>query len=227
MSITAKSKFGIVVKEMNMGKTLARALLSASLNRLFSEDAELSKSAKILEIGGQPASHQRYMPPAWQLTLSNYKMLAGVDLIIDAEKEFPSDIGEFDGVVCFNALYIIKDYFNCFSESLKLAKKFVIFNIPLIQALVPEPNDFTRLTEDRINDLIEELMKSHKIAGARIIPVGGSFSAAVSLIDPYLKFRVLRLPFYLSAVALDKLDSKIGRRSPIMYLVVIKKSYEQ
>lgn len=224
--VILKSKYSIVIAEMAKGKTLARALLSAALNQLLHEDVELSQPASILEIGGESASHQRYLPQTWHLTLSNYKNLPGVDLIVDAENKFSLADNSFDGALCFNALYVIDDYFNCFSEALRVSNDFIIFNVPLIQALVPEPHDYTRLTEDRLKSLIADLKINHKIFETKIIPVGGTFSAAISLIDPYLKFWLLRLPAYLLAALLDGLDKKINRRCPIMYLVMIKKSHE-
>lgn len=210
------------IKEVLRGKTIGRALISVNLSELFKQETWLDDNFSVLELGSEPASHQRLLPPQWKIVASNYKTMPNIDLVIDLEKPFPLTTGQFDGIICFNVLYIIDNYLNFFREALRVSKGFVLFQIPLIQCIVPHPHDYTRMTRDRIIKIMSELGEP---AGARysIIPLGGSFSSAVSLIDPYLKFRVAKLLFYLPALCLDRLDRFFKRECPLMYLVLIKK----
>lgn len=212
-----------IIKEILSDKSLARSLVNVAFARIIQEKTWLSKSMRILELGAESASHQKFFPKGWQLYPSNYKKKSEPGLIIDAENKFPLADDEFSGVVCLNTIYVINDYVNCFSESLRVAENFILFHVPLIQAIIPHPFDFTRLTEDRLVSLIGELKAKFKIEEFDIVPIGGSFSSAVSLIDPYLRFRILRLPIYLVAIFLDHLDKIIKRKCPMMYLILIKK----
>jgi len=49
-------------KEIIRGKTMARASLSASLKDVFEKEDQLNKNLEILELGSEPASHQRVLP---------------------------------------------------------------------------------------------------------------------------------------------------------------------
>ena len=217
------AEYKIIIKEILNGKSLARSLVNAFFAEIIKEKTWLSKDMRVLELGAESASHQKFFPKEWRLYSSNYKKISESDMIIDAENKFPLADNEFNGVVCLNTVYAIKNYNNCFSESLRVAENFILFHAPLIQAIIPHPLDFTRLTEDGIKSLIGELKAKFKVEEFEIMPVGGSFSSAVSLIDPYLKFRILRLPVYLTAIFLDRLDKIIKRKCPMMYLILIKK----
>jgi len=216
-------KYGKFFKEIWKGKTIARALFFLALEDLFKRENDLAGNFKILEIGAEPASHHRALPSGWKIVGSNFKPLPGVNVIIDAEKKFPIADNEFDGVICFNTLYVIKNYENCVNEMLRAAKKFVIFNVPLISANIDHPSDYTRLTEPRLEDMLGELKANGKIREYELLLVGGSFTAAASLVDLYLKFRPIRMFVGLWAVVLDRLDKMIKRQCPIMYLVLAKK----
>jgi hypothetical protein len=139
------------------------------------------------------------------------------------KKPFPFKNSEFDGCVFFNVLYLIDNHMNCLKESLRVSKRFIMFNIPLISGIARHPKDFNRFTEDRLIEIINSLKKDFKIEEFKVIPIGGSFSSAVSLTDSYLRFRIIRIPIYLFAILFDKLDKIIKRNCPMQYLVLIKK----
>lgn len=212
------------IKEILRGKTLFRVLLFAGLRELFAKENWLRQPFKVLELGSEPASHQRALPAGWQLTASNVNNSASVDFLLNAEEKFSLDDSSYDGVIIFNTLYLIDNYRQCLRESLRVADQFVIFNIPVAAALAPQPYDFNRFTFDRLKEILEDLKQTGPAVNYRIIPLGGSFTSAVNSIDVYLKFRIIRLPVYLLAWALDRLDSTIRRRCPTQYLVLIKKS---
>jgi len=210
-------------KEIFHGKSLGRAMLFSALIDLFNEEKQLKADLNILEIGAEPASYHRALPGGWKIKNSNYKMIKKTDIIIDAEKNFPLNNNEFDGVIIFNVLYILKNYYNCLSECLRVSKSFILFNVPLICGLVPQPTDYNRFTKEKLISLIDKLKQEQKIKDYRLIPIGGSFSAAIGLIDIYLRFRIIKIPIYLLAIFFDKLDKIFNRDCPNMYLVLIKK----
>jgi hypothetical protein len=217
-------KFKYFFKEIIRGKTIGRALLFASLKELFATDSWLNDNYLVLEIGSESASHQRALPKKWNLKKSNYIKMPDSDYVVNAEDKFPFSDKEFDGVVIFNVLSVLNNYYQALIESLRVSKKFVIFNIPLISGIARHPKDFNRFTEDRLFDLLNGLRKEIKLNDFKIIPIGGSFSSAVSLIDTFLKFRIIRIPLYLLAILFDRLDHVIKRQCPMQYLVLIRKN---
>lgn len=210
-------------KEIMKGKSLGRAMLFNALKNLINREKWLKSEFNILEIGHEPASYHRVLPPEWKIKSSNYKPAQNIDLIIDAEKSFLFKDNEFDGVINFNVLYILKNYFQCLSESLRISKKFILFNVPLICGLVPQPHDYNRFTKEKLVDIINKLKKEHNIVDYKIIGVGGTFTTAMDLVDYYLRFRIIKIPFYLLALFLDKLDKLVKRECPYMYIVLIRK----
>lgn len=212
------------IKEVLKGKTLFRVLLFGGLKDLFNQQSWLSGPAKVLELGSEPASHQRALPRDWQLTTSNFNKAIKADLVLDAEQPFGLADDSYDGVVIFNTLYLINNYRQCLSESLRVASRFVIFNIPLVGSLAPQPTDYNRFPADRIKEIMSDLSGVWPSLTYQIIPLGGSFTSALNAIDVYLKFRIIRLPVYLLALALDKLDKRFKRHCPVQSLVLIKKS---
>lgn len=202
---------------------MGRAMLFSALVGLFNEEKQFKTNLNILEIGAEPASYHRALPGSWKIKSSNYKFIKKTDLIIDAEKKFPLNDNEFDGAIVFNVLYILKNYYNCLNECLRVSRSFVLFNVPLICGLVPQPTDYNRYTKEKLISLINKLKQDQPIKDYRIIPIGGSFSAAVGLIDGYLRFRIIKIPAYLLARCLDRLDRIFKRDCPSMYLVLIKK----
>jgi hypothetical protein len=57
--------FKYFVKEILRGKTLYRAFLSAGLIKLFQDENWLNDQFSVLELGAEPASHQRTFPKSW------------------------------------------------------------------------------------------------------------------------------------------------------------------
>ncbi len=216
-------RFRYFLEEILRGKAIGRAMLFIALKKFFEENPWLNNEFLVLELGSEPASHQRALPREWKIRGSNYQLMPGLDLIIDAEKRFPVSNNDFDGVIFFNVLPVIDDYMNCLKESLRVARKFILFNIPLISGTARHPKDFSRFPQDRLLAILDNLKKDFLISEYQIIPIGGSFSSAIHLIDPYLKFRIIRVPIYLLAILLDKLDMVIKRSCPLQYLVLIRK----
>jgi len=207
------------LKEVVKGKTIGRATLSATFKDVLEKNNWLNQDFNVLELGSESASHQRVFLKKWKVFKSNVGNIGKPDYIFDANEKFPLESNKFDGVICFNTLYAIENQENCLKESLRISKKFVIFNAPLISGLAPHPHDFHRYARQGL----EKLLKDMGIRSYKIVSVGGSFSSGLSLIDNYLRYRIIRIPFYLLAIFLDNLDRVTRRECPIQYIVVIKK----
>ena len=208
-------------REIFKGKNISRVQVFSALTDFFKTHKEMLGALDILEIGKEPASHERTFPKAWKIHSANYIKKENTEYVFDASKKFPFADGQFDGTVMFNVLYLIEDYKLCLEECLRVSKNFVLFNVPLISGIAKDPNDYNRFTEDKIKLTIESVSGSSMTY--EIIPVGATFSASVALLDTYLRFKPVRIFFNLCSIPLDKLDKKIGRSCPIQYLVYIKK----
>ncbi len=216
--------FFTFLRESFRGKTIGRILLFSALLDLFSRDRFLQEAYTVLELGSAIASHQRAFPSSWRMTYSNYVHVTPPALCIDVTRPFSLPSGAYGGVVAFNLLYAIDDYMHCLSESLRVAKYFVLFNIPVVSGLAPHPNDFNRFTIDRLRTICSHFSSSLGIQ-YEIIPFGGSWSSAVSCIDVYLRFRIVKIPFYALAFFLDRCDAWISRDCPLQYVVLMKKNF--
>jgi hypothetical protein len=207
------------LKALFRGKAIGRALLVSSVEKLVQSSDVLLKAEKVLDVGSQSASHERAFPKHWLITKSNYQKHDKEDLIIDVNKKFPLEDASFDGVTIFHTLYLADDYINCIQESVRVSRSFVLFNVPLISSLAPHPVDLNRFTYDRL----VLVMKKLGISQYKIIPIGGSFTSALALVEHYLYFRVLRICAGVLAKMLDHLDRLTHRSCPVQYLVLVIK----
>lgn len=209
-------------EEIIRGKSIGRAMVFERLKLLFREENWLNNQFRVLELGSEPASHQRALPEKWRIESSNYKSANGINYLVDIEKKFPFFDKEFDGTIFFNVLYLADDYENCLREALRISDKFLLFNVPLISGLAPHPVDLNRFTEGGMIKILEKFRQQFGFDYS-IMSIGGTFSSAVSLIDPYLKFRIIKAPVYVLALWADRLDKMFGHQCPTQYLVFIKK----
>lgn len=207
------------LKAIIRGKAVGRALLVSEVEKLVEASNVLTNSKEILDIGSQSASHERAFPKHWLITKSNYQRHNSGDLIIDVNQRFPLKDKSFDGVTIFHTLYLAGDYMNCLQESMRVSRSFVLFNIPLVSSLAPHPVDLNRFTHDRLVLIMKEL----GISQYKIIPIGGSFTSALSLVEHYLYFRIFRICAALLAKVLDSLDRITHRACPVQYLVLVIK----
>lgn len=211
---------GHVLLEVLRGKNLSRILLMGALKHLFKINPVLQESHSVLEIGYAPSSHHRVYPAAWKVEGANYVAGSGVTHVFDANQAFPISDGAFDGVVFMNVLPVIRNDDTLISEAVRCARKFVLFNVPLISGIARHPADYHRYTQDRLEALLEEqqvLSRSH------VFRVGASFTSAWSLIDPLLKWRLIRLLAYPAAILLDAADRTRDRECPMHYMCLILK----
>jgi hypothetical protein len=81
-------KLNFFIKEIFKGKTIGRALLFATLKEFFDNEKWLNDKFSVLELGAEPASHQRTFPKSWRVKKSNYIEMKDIDFVVDAEKTF-------------------------------------------------------------------------------------------------------------------------------------------
>ncbi len=130
--------------------------------------------------------------------------------------------GAFDGVAFFNVIQALREYERCLAESIRVARRFVLLNSIHVSNIARHPRDYNRLTEDRLAATLDEIGRAVPIE-YRILPLGGAFTSAVSLIDPYLRFRLFRFVANCTAAVLDRLDRLARWEAPLQYLVWVKK----
>ncbi len=215
-------RFAPFLREIIRGKSVGRALLFAHLESLFKEALFAGEKA-VLELGAEPASHQRTFPSAWRVTGANKESYSAADICFDADQAFPFLDGAFDGVVCFNTLSVLRDPAFCITESLRIARSFAIFNAPNIAAYAPHPRDLHRFARDGLHAILLPLRDQGRIVSYRVIPVGGSFTSAWALVEPYARWRIFRIPLSLACAAADRFDVLFHRECPAQYLIVIEK----
>jgi hypothetical protein len=92
-------------RELIKGKNLRRILIIEDLVQLFKQDI-FSGNLSVLELGGENASHQRYLPSSWDISAGNYVNLPNTDYVFDANTDFPFEDNKFDGVI-FLILYTL------------------------------------------------------------------------------------------------------------------------
>lgn len=205
------------------GRSIFRASLVGELQALIERHRWLEGASTVLELGYERASHEDAYPPSWKLLHCNYRSMHDIDCVFDADRRFPFIDQAVDGTVLFNTLAMIEDFMNTLRESLRVSKRFVIFNVPLISALTPHPGDFNRFTASRIDRIIDGLAADFAVRSRDVTPIGGSFSSALVAVAPYLKWWAVRVPVNLLALVLDRLDRRIGRQCPMQYLVLLEK----
>lgn len=210
------------MREIVRGKSISRALLFSHLAGFFQDHPAYVRPASVLELGSEPASHQRAFPRNWLIVRANMTGYPAMDINFDLEGPFPCMDGSYDGVVAFNTLYAIRNFPACIGECVRVARSFVVFNMPHVGAYAPHPRDFHRSTKESLSAILDPLRERGDIADFRIMPLGGSFTSAFSLIEPYFKWRIFRVPLGMAAVFLDRLDGMFVRECPIQHLVLIR-----
>lgn len=207
-------------KEIWMGKSVSRALQFSFLSTFF-KSSEFDRAIEVLELGSQPSSHMRTYPKSWTVRSSNISSIKGIELdyILDANQSLPFEGKTFDGVIAMGVFYTLEDPMFTITECLRVSKYFLLFSVPHISAIARDPLDLHRYTEDGIRSIIKKISNS---TSCNIVPIGGTFTSALSLVEPFLRFRVIKVFLGSMAFFLDKLDKITGRSVPIFYLVLIK-----
>jgi SAM-dependent methyltransferase len=83
----------------------------------------------------------------------------------------------------------------------------LIMTVPLVFNPLPEPHDYWRFTDEGIALLLAQA-GFHQVT---VVPVGGRWSAAGFLTEPFLRpRRLLGLPYYVLCRALDRLTARVA-----------------
>lgn len=208
------------VKQVMAGKSIGRILFNRKVAHFC---ADVSGRVVDLAGGGSP-SYRPLLPPNIELVTTDYEKRSGVDLVVDLNKPLPFPNESEATLFCFNAIYILEDRKQFLAETHRVLQRGgrLFLSSPFMVSEIPEPHDYVRLTKE---GLIKELSNAG-FNDIRLYPFGERGSAAMYLLDPIFVFRIIRLPFYLLGIAIDKmLPKKITSMHPaaIGYFVIATK----
>lgn len=209
------------IKQVMAGKSIGRILF----NKKVSECCR-AISGRVIDLGGGVApSYRSLLPKGIELVTTEVSADKGADIVVDLNKPLPFESGSIRTFLCFNVVYILEDRVMSLSEMYRaLGQGGVLFlSSPFITNEMPEPHDYVRLTK-------EGLLREFELAGftdVSALPYGERGSAAMYLLDPVFRYRIIRAPFYLLGVFIDRmLPKKLidAHPSPIGYFVIAKKT---
>ncbi|MFL5738472.1 MAG: class I SAM-dependent methyltransferase [Actinomycetota bacterium] len=125
------------------------------------------------------------------------------DVVADATRSLPLRASSFDAAVVSWFLYIAREPCAVLSEVRRVLRPggVLILSVPLVFPVNPEPTDLWRFTDGGIDRLLSDA----GFAERRIVPLGGRWSSAAYLLEPFLRPRSIVMPAALrAAIALDR-----------------------
>jgi SAM-dependent methyltransferase len=134
------------------------------------------------------------------------------DVVADATCALPIRTASVNAAVVSSFLYIAREPCAVLSEVRRVLRRggVLILSVPLVFPVNPEPTDLWRFTEGGIDRLLSDA----GFAERRIVALGGRWSSAAYLLEPFLRPRRVVMPAALrAAVALDRWTE---RRAPQM-----------
>jgi len=177
---------------------------------------------KVLDLACGRSMYSKLLNGDFVHIRADLKTKYNVDIEIDFNKKFPCKDNEYDYVLLLNAIYISLEPKLVLDECKRVLKHngtmYVTF--PCIFNENPEPKDYHRFTKEYIKSLTSEFNR------VEIIPIGNRIESALYILDPILRFRVLKglfllifsFPYYLL-----KFISKGYIEYPIFYMAILKK----
>jgi len=203
------------MREAMRGKTLARILTNAAL-----EDALRSLSGSVLDIaGGKKPSYLPLLAQTAVCTRSDLQASDGV-VAIDFNASLPFPDAAFDAALLINALYIAEDPATLAAEVSRILKpggRWIIVS-PFIANEMQEPHDYLRFSAEGL----ERLCVRAGFQQIAITRIGERASAATHIMQPFFLFNIIRAPFFVLALLLDRAIPKSVRAqhpTPLSYLV--------
>jgi SAM-dependent methyltransferase len=198
-----------------------KSVQRAGMNWLLRESQEDLKGVVVdLGCGPDPSGVGR-------ISRGNGARYLGLDIDFECRPTIMANLNEplplasniADAVVIAHCFYIVARPHRLLEEAHRVLKpRGSIFLVaPLIWQYYPEPKDYWRFTAEAV----EMLLREAGFDGISIFSVGGRWTSSAHLISPFLHpGRILRPLVHLSAVALDRLFSKIMPRVgpvPLIY----------
>ena len=211
------NKFLDLIKKTLQGKSIGRILMNW---QIFEYCKDLGGAMIDLGAGRNP-SYYRY----WKINPSRFIRVdiderTKPDIVADLNEPLPFDNNFADVVFLFNVIYIVRRPEELVKETFRILKnngKLFIYS-PFVFNESREPEDNFRFTSQGIENLL-------KVAGFKeyqIIPVGERFTVALNLAEKIIIFNILKIPFRILALFLDKIYPKKLKKlhpCPIGYFI--------
>lgn len=207
-------------RQILQGKTIYRILFNQQVK---SKCANLP--GKTIDLaGGGKGSYYRYLPSQVDITKTNYLSGVDIDQVVDLNLTLPFTDQSFDGVLLFNALYIMKNPTFTLSEINRILKPggVLYLSSPFIANEMPEPHDYYRFTAEGLTLLFNQA----GFTDFYIDRFGERFSSVVYILHNFWLFNLVRLIIYPLALLGDKLiPKKLTSKYPLPlgYFCVVKK----
>lgn len=202
------------------GKTIYRILFNWKVKEHCSPI-----SGKTIDLAGGESDYYAYLPKGLEIIRTNREKFSGTDLAVDFNKPLHFESDSIDNVFLFNAIYIAEDGVGLLAEVMRIlvpgGRLFVAS--PFIANEMPEPHDYVRPTAEGL----EKELKQAGFSDIKIERFGERFSSAAYLLHPFFLFGIIRLPFNVLAIVLDKLIPKRIRSThpaPLGYFCIVEKS---
>jgi SAM-dependent methyltransferase len=206
------------IKQVFGGKTIYRLIF----NWYVKKYSKLVHGDVLDLAGGEKTSYDVFFQK--EINLIKTDLLLAKDKIVDFNKIFPYADNSFNCVLFFNAIYIARDPLFTMKEIYRVLKKdgIILLSSPFISNIMPEPQDFRRLTNEGLLSLFREA----GFTDFNIYPFGGSFTSSIYIINQMIPTSFLRFLTYANSLFLDKLFFKIlgfKNTAPLGFLCLIKK----
>jgi SAM-dependent methyltransferase len=207
------------IKQILQKKTICRILFN---QKVFGLCSDIKGKTIDLASGNNP-SYLKYLPKNINLVKTDCFENRNINFCLDLNKEFPLKENSFDNILFFNAIYILKEPEKTFFEMKKILKSGgkIYLSSPFIFNESPEPDDYRRFTKQGL----ERLFKKVGFSEIRIIPYGGRITSSVYILEPFLKFRIIKILVYPLAIFFDRLILRFTKNNiPLGYFCILSKS---
>lgn len=213
--------FVSIFKAIYTGEGIGRVLMNIEIAR------SLELSGTVLDIGG------RGQPSYRQLLRSNVHRFIVLDVMQDETVDIVGSVTRLpiasncvDFILCFNVLEHIFDYTSALLEIRRVLKSGGVLygRVPFLFGVHADPHDYWRYTQET---LIELLAKTG-FTEISIRVHGGLFLVIFNLLNPVLKFGILRVIGAGVAVVMDYILSKVAgearnqERYPMGYFFIAR-----
>ena len=227
-------KLGLLIRETLRGRTLGRTIQNEAFSKI-----KLGGTGVDLGAGTNSGSYYEFMQlePGTEIQHSDLEPRCEGVLKIDLEEELPIESETQDFVILNNVLDAIYNHKLCVSECYRILKNggTVVGAIPFYHPIHPGPDAF-RYTKPTLVRLFSET----GFKEVEVEPLGyGPFTASVNIVAVMLRFRLLMLVPYITALAMDNILQSLIRlfskgkgergqmwsydKYPVFYLFVCKK----
>jgi len=212
-----------VLFELVCGKGIWRALLYGTLRSL---NIRLEPRTIDIACGKNPGYWRILGLDASRITAIDSNPATNPSCVHDVGAlRLPYSAGDFKSAIFMNAAYAFADPLSVLREIWRVLEVngTALMSFPLVFPYTPEPHDFYRFTDEGVRRVCSDA--GFAITAMR--PIGGRWSSAVYLIEPFLRPRLLfAVPISLIALLLDRITYfffPAVPTAPIGYLVVLKK----